>query len=131
MSKEIPMITLVAKGSKTFPGYVLAKADEYKNAVFWNGSTWSNEKDAILFNDVTQALWTHHDLLIEALNDLPCHQYVVPVYIEIYGEKPKLCDLRAWIEKAVRIVVESPKHGTGPNETFGVVILDAEMTESA
>lgn len=131
MSKEIPMITLVAKGSKTFPRYVLAKADEYKNAVFWNGSTWSDEKEAILFNDVTQALWTHHDLLMEFVSDLPRHIYAVPVYVEIYGDKPKLSDLREWLEKAVRIVVESPKHGRGPNGTFGVVLLDAERTRSA
>ena len=130
MSKEIPMITLVAKGSKAFPRYVLAKADEFKNAVYWNGMSWSDESDAILFSNVNQALWAQHDLLMETVGDLPCHQYVVPVYFEIYGDKPKLPDLRSWLEKAVRIVVESPKHGTGPNETFGVVILDTEKTES-
>jgi len=129
MSADIPMITLIKKGTKSFPRYVLAKADEFKNAVYWDGSTWGDETEAILFNDVNKALWTHHDLLVEALSDRPCHQYHVPVYIEIYGDKPKLDDLRAWIEKAVRIVVESPKHGRGPNDTFGVVLLDAEKTE--
>ena len=130
MSKEIPMITLVKMGTKTFPRYVLAKADEYKNAVYWSGSTWSDESEAILFSDVNEALWTHHDLLMEFVSDRSCHQYVVPVYVEIYGGKPELSDLRNWLEKAVRIVVESPKHGRGPNNTFGVVILDAEKTKS-
>ncbi len=130
MSKEIPMITLVKMGTKTFPRYVLAKADEYKNAVYWNGTTWSDESAAILFSDVTQALWTQHDLLMDSVGDLPCHQYVVPLYVEIYGDKPKLGDLREWLEKAVRIVVESPKHGRGPDGTFGVVLLDAEKTKS-
>jgi len=131
MSAEIPMITLVKKGSNSFPRFVLARADEYKNAVFWNGSAWSDESEAILFNDVKEALWTQHDLLMEFVSDLPCHQYVLPLYVEIYGDKPKLGDLREWLEKAVRIVVESPKHGRGPNDTFGVVILDAERAENA
>lgn len=131
MSKDIPMITLVKKGTKSFPRYVLVKADEYRNSVFWNGSTWSDESEAILFSDVNKALWANHDIIMDAVSDLPCHQYVAPLYVEIYGEKPKLADLREWLEKAVRIVVESRKHGTGPNETFGVVILDAERTKTA
>lgn len=45
MSAEIPIVSLIKKGSKTFPRYVLAKADEFKNAVFWNGSTWSDESE--------------------------------------------------------------------------------------
>jgi len=130
MSKEIPMITLVAKGSKTFPRYVLAKADEFKNAVYWDGSTWGDESEAVLFNNVNKALWTQHDLLMEFVSDRPCHQYVTPLYIEIYGDRPKLADLREWLEKAVRIVVESPKHGRGPNDTFGVVLADVDETKS-
>lgn len=132
MSAEIPMISLVKRGSKTFPRYVLAKADEYKNAVYWNGLTWSqDESDAILFSDVTQALWLHHDFMMQSVSDLPCHRYVAPLYIEVYGEMPKLDDLREWLEKAVRIVVNSPKHGDGPTTgSLGVLILDAEKTRS-
>lgn len=133
MSAEIPMISLVKKGTKDYPRYVLAKADEYKNAVYWNGSTWSqDESDAILFENVTECLWTHHDLMMESVSDLPCHRYTAPLYIEVYGKKPKLADLRKWLEKAVRIVVSSPKHGDGPTTgSLGVLILDAEGTKNA
>ncbi len=34
MSNEIPMISLVKRGPKTFPRYVLAKADEYRNPIY-------------------------------------------------------------------------------------------------
>lgn len=133
MSDPIPMISLVKRGTKAFPRYVLAKADEYKNAVYWNGLTWSqDEAAAILFENVTECLWTHHDLMMESVGDLPCHRYVAPLYIEVYGKKPKLSDLRKWLEKAVRIVVESPKYGDGPtNGSLGVLILDAEKTRNA
>lgn len=41
MSNEIPMISLVRKGAKSFPRYVVAKADEYRNCVYWTGSGWT------------------------------------------------------------------------------------------
>lgn len=130
MSNEIPMISLVKRGSKTFPRYVLAKADEYKNAVYWDGSTWSqDESKAILYENITECLWVHHDLMIESVSDLPCHRFVAPLYIEVYGVKPKLTDLRAWLEKAVRIVAKSPENGQ--NDTWALLILDSERTKSA
>lgn len=131
MSHEIPMISLVKRGSKSFPRFVVAKSDEFRNPHFWTGSAWtSDESEAALFSDVTQALWVYHDLLMECVSDRPCHRYVAPLYIEVYGEKPTLAVLRDWLERAVRIVVDSPKHGLGPSDTVGVIILDAEMTES-
>lgn len=48
---------------------------------------------------------------------------------EIYGEKPSLAVLRAWLEKAVRIVVDSPKYGLGPKGTVGVIIADVDETK--
>lgn len=130
MSNEIPMISLVKRGSKTFPRYVLAKADEYKNAVYWDGSTWSqDESEAILYENITECLWVHHDLMMESVGDLPCHRFVAPLYVEVYGKKPKLTDLQAWLEKAVRIVAKSPENG--PNDTLALLILDTERTKNA
>lgn len=131
MSSQIPMISLVRKGSKDFPRFVLAKADEYRNPVYWNGLTWSdNEADAILFNNVNEALWVYHDILMDSVGDRPCFRYVAPLYIEVYGNKPKLADLRAWLQKAVRIVVNAPQHGLGPANTVGVLILDTDETNA-
>ena len=131
MSDEIPMLSLVKRGSKSFPRYVVAKSDEFRNPIFWTGSAWtSDESEAALFSDVTQALWVYHDLLMECVSDRPCHRYVAPLYVEIYGDKPNLADLRAWLEKALRIVVDSPKHGLGPKGTVGVIIADVDKTRS-
>lgn len=131
MSDEFPMISLVKKGSPEFPRYALAKSDEFRNPIYWSGLTWTaNESDAVLYSDVTQALWTYNDLLTDALEDLPCHRYVAPLYIEIYGEKPPPADLRKWLERAMHIVVDSTKHGLGPKGTVGVVIADVGETRS-
>jgi hypothetical protein len=130
MSDDIPMISLVRKGSKRYPRYIVTKADPFKNPLFWNGTTWTtNEADAVLFENVTQALWVHHDALMESVGDRPCHRYVAPVYIEVYGEKPSLVDLRRWLNRAVRIVANTPQHGHGPNGTVGVIILDVDETK--
>lgn len=120
------MLSLIKKGSNKFPRYVLAKADEYMNPVYWSGQTWGIEDDALLFANVNEALWIYNELLIENVNDRPCHTYTLPLYIEIYGEKPKLANLRKWLEQTMRIVVESPKHGYGPDDTVAVIIADIE-----
>lgn len=126
MSSEIPMLSLIKKGSKLFPRYVLAKADEYMNPVYWSGQTWGIEDDALLFANVNEALWTYNELLTESISDRPCHRFTLPLYIEIYGDKPKLADLQEWLEQAMRIVVDSTKYGLGPDQSVGVIIADVE-----
>lgn len=132
MSKNIPTITIVKKGSEKFPRCIIAKADEYKNPIYWTGSGWTaKEAEALVFADVNEACWVHHDMMLERLQDRPVHRYVAPLYIELHGEKPKLSDVREWLEKAVRIVVNSPEHGLGPQKTVAMLVLDAEETEEA
>lgn len=134
MSGEIPMLSLIKRGCDSFPRFVIAKCDAFRNPVYWDATNrlWhADENKATVFADVTQACWEQHDLLMEAVGERPVHRFIVPVYIELYGEKPKLADLRKWLEKAVRIVVESPKHGLGPDGTVGVLIADFEETRSA
>ena len=133
MSGEIPMFSLIKRGNDSFPRYVIAKADAYRNAVYWDATSrlWhADESKATVFADVTQACWEQHDLLMESVADRPCHQFVAPIYIELFGEKPKLTDLRRWLERAVRIVVDTPQHGLGPDGTVGVLIADFEETKS-
>ena len=124
---DIPTITIVKRGCDQFPRFILAKADAYRNPTYWNGSGWTaNEADARVFANVGEACWVHHDVLMQSLQDRPVHRYVAPLYVEIYGEKPTLEDLQKWLEKAVRIVVNSPEHGLGPEETVAFLVLDAE-----
>lgn len=78
---------------------------------------------------MNEAAWVFHDAMVESLEGRPVHCYVAPLYIEVYGERPKLEDLCRWLEKAVRVVVNSPDHGLGPQETVAMLILDAEETE--
>lgn len=130
MSSDIPLLSIVKKGTNEFPRYLVAKADEYRNPIYWTGATWTaNEDAAVLYDDVTQALWVYHDLLSESVADRPCHKFVAPLFIKVYGEKPKLADVRLWLERAVRIVVESPKHGFGPTGTVGLLVADFSTTE--
>lgn len=132
MSDMPPIFSLIKRGCDNFPRYVIAKADAFKNPVYWNAASrqwYQDDSKATVFANVTQACWEHHDLLMEHVGDRPCHRYVAPLYIELFGEKPKLADLRAWLESAVRIVVNTPQHGVGPTGSVGVLILDAEETQ--
>ncbi|MEW4454538.1 hypothetical protein AB1L30_17815 [Bremerella sp. JC817] len=129
MSDTPPMFSLIKRGNDSFPRYVIAKADAYRNAVYWDATSrlWhADETKATVFADVTQACWEQHDLLMEAVGERPVHRFIVPLIVEVFGEKPLLTDLRRWLEKAMRIVVDSPKHGLGPKGTVGFIIADVD-----
>lgn len=129
MNEDIPMLSIIKKGSATFPRVIVAKSDEFRNPAYWTGSGWSAEEaEAMVFANANDASWVCHDVLLETVGNRPCHHYLVPLIVELYGDKPKLADLRQWLERAMRIVVDSPKHGYGPKGTVGVIIADVEKT---
>jgi len=129
MNEDIPMLSIIKKGSATFPRVIVAKGDEFRNPAYWTGTGWSAEEDeAMVFANATDASWVCHNVLMESVSDLPVHRFIAPIYIEIYGEKPPLAALRQWLERAMRIVVDTPKHGLGPKGTVGVIIADVEKT---
>ncbi len=131
MSDNIPMLSIIKKGSATFPRVIVAKGDEFRNPLYWTGSDWSAEEtEAMVFANANDASWVCHDVLMLAVSNRPIHRFVAPIYIELYGDKPKLADLRQWLERAMRMVVDTPKHGLGPNGTVGVIIADVEKTRS-
>ncbi len=129
-----PILSLVKRGSDKFPRYIIAKGDLTRNPVYWEseGRQWyDDENKATVYADVTQALWEHHDLMMESLQGRPVHRFVAPIYIEMYGDKPNLAQMREWLEQAVRIVVNSPQYGQGPDGSVGFLIADFERTKEA
>jgi len=127
MNEDIPMLSIIKKGSATFPRVIVAKSDEFRNPLYWTGSGWSAEEDeAMVFANANDASWVCHDVLMLAVSNRPIHRFVAPIYIELYGDKPKLTDLKRWLERAMRIVVDTPKHGLGPKGTVGFIIADVD-----
>lgn len=127
MNEDIPVLSIIKKGSATFPRVIVAKGDEFRNPAYWTGSGWSAEEDeAMVFANANDASWVCHDVLLETVGNRPCHRYLVPLIVELYGDKPKLADLSQWLERAMRIVVDTPKHGLGPKGTVGFVIADVD-----
>lgn len=120
-----PILSLVKIGSDEFPRYRIVKGDVLRNPVYWNceSETWTtNEGEASVYADMNQALWDQHDLLMESVSDSPCHRYVAPLRIELYGEKPDLARFREWLERAIRIVVNTPDYGYGPDGAVGLIV---------
>ncbi|MEZ5949127.1 MAG: hypothetical protein R3C12_07920 [Planctomycetaceae bacterium] len=131
MSDMPPIFSLIKRGCDKFPRFVIAKCDAFRNPIYWTGSGWSeDETEAMVFANANDASWVCHDVLMQAVSNRPVHRFIAPIFLEIYGDKPKLADLRNWLEKAVRIVVDTPKHGLGPDGTVGVLIADFEETRS-
>lgn len=128
-----PLLSLVQKGGKTFPRYIIAKGNHLRNPVYWNTDldVWTeNENDATLYANINDAAWEQHNLMLESIGDSPCHRYVAPIYLELYGKKPTLDQFREWLEQAIRIVVNTPDYGYGPDGAVGVIVADfSELTE--
>ena len=126
-----PILSLVQKGTDQFPRYVITKGDAIRNPVYWddvNDQWQADEAKATVFADANQVLWAHHSLMMESLKGKPCHQYIIPMRLELYGEKPDIEQFREWLEKAIRIVVNSPDYGYGPDGSVGVVFADFSKT---
>lgn len=120
-----PILSLVSTGSRAFPRYRIVKGDHLRNPIYWHceSGTWtSNEAEATVYADINQALWDQHDLLMESVSDSPRHRYVAPLRIELYGEKPDLARFREWLERAIRIVVNTPDYGYGPDGSVGLIV---------
>lgn len=121
-----PILSLVQRGSDKFPRYIIVKGDQVRNPTYWNAVSeeWhSDEGKATVFADVNRVLWEHHSLMMEAIGDRPCHKYVMPMSVELYGEKPSLEAFQEWLEKALRLVVNTPDYGYGPDGAVGVVMV--------
>lgn len=131
MSQEIPMLSIIARGTRQFPRYIVAKADEYKNATYWTGDGWDgDENKAQMFSDANDALWVLHEEMLDHLSDRPSTKYVAPIHIEVFGPRPKLGELKEWLERTVRIVADFPKHGYGPDlDSVGVIAADFDKTK--
>lgn len=130
MSSEIPMLSIIKRGAGQFPRFIVAKADSYKNPIYWTGEDWDDdETKAMVFADVNEALWAYHDLLHESVSDQPSTKFVAPIFIEIFGPKPSLRDLRKWLEKTVRIVADFDENGYGPGNTAGLIVADFQQTK--
>ena len=132
MNPTPPILSLIQKGTEQFPRYIIGKGDGFRNPVYWNAdlNEWTeDEASATTYADIQRLLWDHYALLMESVKDYEKHCYVAPIYLEIYGDKPDLNKLREWLEKAVRIVVNTPEHGDGPDGSVGVVIADFSKTK--
>lgn len=126
-----PIMTLLQKGNNQFPRYIIAKGNVIRNPVYWDdvNEEWQSEEvKATVFADVNKVLWVHHKLMMKEIGDLPCHHYVIPIRLELYGKKPDLEQFREWLEKAVRIVVNSPDYGYGPDGAVGMIFADFSKT---
>jgi len=122
-----PLLALIQKGGKACPRYIIAKGNHLRNPVYWNSATedWTeNEIEATLYANINDALWEQHHLVLESIGDSPCHRYVAPIFLRLYGKKPKLDQLQEWLERALRIVVNSPDYGYGPDGTVGLIVAD-------
>lgn len=120
-----PILSLVQFVSNDFPRYKIVKGNALRNPVYWDceSETWTeNEAEATIYANINEAIWDQHNLLMENVSDSPCHRYIAPIRIELFGKKPDLARFQEWLERTIRIVVNTPDYGHGPDGAVGLIV---------
>lgn len=105
---KIPVISILQRGTKQFPRYLLSKSNEYANVVYWcdDDKYWTpDEERATIYADPNVVLHEHYRLVAESLPPNPTQILVAPLYVQVFGGKPDLDKLKKFLIDKVRIVV--------------------------
>lgn len=130
MAERRPIVlSLVSRGSPEFPRYAIA--DQFLR--YWTGETWSDDEDhGLLFADPNTACDEMQKLLMVDYMDKPVRRFRAPIYVDLYtANDVTLRDLKDWLFKVSRLLIDSPKHGNGPVEgSLGLCQIDwSELEE--
>jgi hypothetical protein len=117
------VLTVHRRGVPEFQRYVIS--DQYLR--YWTGTEWSsNENQAELFCDNNEALERVQKLLLLDLGPMPARRFQAPVFLDIYSDQEiSVRDLKAWLTKVAKLLMDSPRHGNGPIQgTLGLTWID-------
>lgn len=124
-------LSLHNQGNVDFPRFVIS--DQYLR--YWTGQDWSKQNDedaALVYANANAALEDMHQLLMLSYGKKPKSTFVAPLYIDVYSEsKFSKKQLRSWLVKVTKLIMDTTKHGNGPLEgSYGTCRIEfGEMQE--
>lgn len=112
--KQPIVLSLIPRGSPNHQRYLIA--NQYLQ--YWTGETWSeqyDDKNALVYHSSNEALHVMRIMLMTEHQHLPVKKYRAPLYIDLFSDKEiSEHDLKQWLFKVTKLIVDSPKHGNGP-----------------
>jgi hypothetical protein len=117
------VLTVHRRGVPEFERFVIS--DQYLR--YWTGSEWSlTENEAQVFCDNNEALEKVQKLLLLDLRPMPARRFQAPITLDLYSDQEiSLRDLKAWLTKVAKLLMDTPRHGNGPfSGTLGLTFID-------
>ena len=117
------VLTVHRRGVPEFQRYVIS--DQYLR--YWTGTEWSlKENEAQVFCDNNEALERVQKLLLLDLRPMPARRFQAPITLDFYSDQEiSIRDLKAWLTKVAKLLMDSPRHGNGPLQgTLGLTWID-------
>ena len=112
--KQPIILSLIPRGSPDHQRYLIA--NQYLQ--YWTGETWSEQYDdtkALVYHSSNEALTVMQRMLMTEHSHLPVKRYRAPIYIDLFSDAPiSEHDLKQWLVKVTKLILDSPKHGNGP-----------------
>lgn len=85
---------------------------------YWTGSAWTAQgksKEARVYPSVQEATKEMHELLLQHYGDLPVKHFKAPVFVSLFCKEQVTTEqLRTWLHKVSRLLLDTPIHGNGP-----------------
>ena len=126
MSEQNPapiVLTVHRRGVPEFERFVIS--DQYLR--YWTGAEWSSkENEAQVFCNNNEALERVQKLLLLDLGPMPVRRFQAPITLDLYSDQEiSVRDLKAWLTKVAKLLMDSPRHGNGPIQgTLGLTWID-------
>jgi hypothetical protein len=114
IEKRPIVLSIHSAGTPEFPRFIIS--DQFLR--YWTGEEWSKQSDqssALIYSDSNDAIDEMHKLMTMQYEKLPVHRYRAPLYIDLYSDSEvSVRDLRHWLVKTTKLLVDSPRYGNGP-----------------
>lgn len=123
MSNQPKILSIRERGTVEYPRWCIAD----NLGRFFDGAEWSTEEcSALLYADLNAACHDLQTLQKVAFQNKRVRRYRAPVYVEVYSDqKLSLDQIRGWLLRVSRLLIDSPIHGLGPAPgTLGLVRIE-------
>ena len=119
-------MTLRYCGTPDARRYLIQRAD----GRYWSGLHWSADiTDAALWADLHQANHEYNCLCLIPYQNKPVKEFECRLVFRVHGDRPLTLDeLKAWLQRSLRITVDVEAQGDGPVD--GVFVLPVTMLET-
>lgn len=125
-------MSVINLGTPEFPRFCIAD----QKLRYWTGEKWTRPKQdslALVYATEKSAIDDMYKLMTKDYSHLKKKTYKVPLYVEVFSDTDiPLRDLKWWLFRTTKVIVDSPSYGNGPVEgSLGTVRIEySEMNEA-